>query len=151
MLCQEGQTYAQTKMKTRKNFTTEDLFTKFNFRPTGDTGASKSVNADTSASSAPNSDVVERFAKEPLSTPPSSPPTPLDRQRALVEQGALSKLVPVREDSIASLANADDDKQLPAVADLIKASRATKADNMVATGGEQPGPKQGLKLACTLV
>ncbi|KAK4627092.1 hypothetical protein CLAFUW4_04722 [Fulvia fulva] len=136
------------QMKVRKKFTTTDLFARFNFRPNGESNVPATTEGDATPSSAPTSDAAEAHHKEPVSTPPSSPPTPLDRQRALVEKGALSKLVPVRQDSIASVAEVDSDGELPDMAQLLSSSRAPPlnavgASNAAAT----PEPKKGLKLA----
>lgn len=133
------------QMRVKKKFTTEDLFAKFNFRRPAaifPAAPERQTEGDTTASSAPNSDGPEERNKEPLSTPPSSPPTPLDRQKALVEQGALSKLVPVRQDSIASLASTGEDEDLPDLADLLTSSQRQAA---VIRPAEQE--KKGLKLA----
>ena len=116
------------QMKVKKKFTTDDLFAKFNFRQSNVTAVAptEELAGDTTASSVPNSDGIEERSKEPASTPPSSPPTPLDRQKELVEQGALSKLVPVRQDSIASLAEVDDDEELLDISEIMKSSQAGK-------------------------
>ncbi|KAK4961997.1 hypothetical protein LTR10_002491 [Elasticomyces elasticus] len=141
------------QMKVKKNFTTFDLFARFNFRqPQGD-AVENAVTGDTTVSSDPAGDTP----KEPVSTPPSSPPTagptPLQKQEALVELGALSKMVPVREDSIASLAQMledGSDDEMPDIAEVMRASReATQA----AAVEPQPSPiykeqtRRGLKLA----
>lgn len=132
------------QMRVKKKFTTNDLFARFNFRRTG---AAEEVNpeptaGDSTASSAPNSDGPEERSKEPVSTPPSSPPTPLDRQKALVEQGALSKLQPVRQDSISAFAEMDDDDELPDISEIMRSSQTPK-------GLTQPvhPAKKGLRLA----
>ncbi|KAK4556698.1 hypothetical protein LTR86_006269 [Recurvomyces mirabilis] len=114
------------QMKVKRKFTTSDLLTRFNMGP-GPNLPEQTTAGDSTASSAPNSDGSE--PKEPASTPPSSPPTarptPLDKQKALVDQGALSKLVPVREDSIASLASiVQEDEDLPEIADVLRSSQA---------------------------
>jgi mediator of replication checkpoint protein 1 len=137
------------QMRVKKKFTTNDLLAKFNFRrdtTEQETSLQTTTDGDTTASSAPNSDGPEAGSKHPVSTPPSSPPTPLDQQKTLVEQGALSKLVPVREDSLASLAEIDDDEELPYIAEVVKSSQLPKA---VADGRvERLQPeKKGLKLA----
>lgn len=118
------------QMKVKKKFTTNDLFARFNMRgpqAAGDTfNEEHRPGADSTASSAPNSDGIEERPANLVSTPPSSPPppTPFDKQKALVEQGALSKLVPVREDSLNSIAQmVSDDEELPDVADIGKASQ----------------------------
>lgn len=133
------------QMKVRRKFTTSDLFARFNYHPHGESNGPIIPDAENTASSVPNSDAAESVQKEPISTPPSSPPTPLDRQRALVEQGALSKLVPVREDSLASLVELDDDEELRDMAQILSSSRAAPAKD-----GQTPseeGQRKGLKLA----
>lgn len=134
------------QMKTKKKFTTNDLFARFNYRPVGQASApQQQADGDTTASSAPNSDMIEAVAREPVSTPPSSPPTPLDRQRALVEQGALSKLVPVREDSLSKIIDDDEGEELPEMSDMIHSSRAADfADTPAKAASEK---KKGLRLA----
>lgn len=135
------------QMKTKKKFTTNDLFAKFNYRPAGQVSAPlPPVDGDTTASSAPNSDMADAVVREPVSTPPSSPPTPLDRQRALVEQGALSKLVPVREDSLTNIVDVDDDEdELMDVRQMLSSSRAADmADTPAKAASEK---KKGLRLA----
>ncbi|PPJ53955.1 hypothetical protein CBER1_05818 [Cercospora berteroae] len=137
------------QMKTKKKFTTNDLFAKFNFRQPTEAQANQA--GDSSASSAPNSDAVDAPSREPPSTPPSSPPTPLDRQRALVEQGALSKLKPVREDSLNSLADLDDDEDLHDIGTVMSSARNSKPVELEAAVVQTPSlgtePKRGLKLA----
>ncbi|SMQ45253.1 unnamed protein product [Zymoseptoria tritici ST99CH_3D7] len=138
------------QMKTKKKFTTNDLFAKFNYHPNGSPPRNMAPPPQPiTSSSAPNSDGNEDVGHVPASTPPSSPPTPLDRQRALVEQGALSKLVPIREDSLTSLQENDDndDGNIPDMADIIRASGAGKLarDSSAATPAVEP--KKGLKLA----
>ena len=143
------------QMKVKKKFTTNDLFARFNMR--GPTAATESTNeeqpqaADSTASSAPNSDGIEERPQNPVSTPPSSPPTPFDKQKALVEQGALSKFVPVREDSIAGLAQADDDdEELPEVEDMFKISQQQKEAEAKAAekvAERAPAEMKGLKIA----
>ncbi|KAF7191170.1 Mediator of replication checkpoint protein 1 [Pseudocercospora fuligena] len=141
------------QMKTRKKFTTNDLFAKFNYRPVGQVPPAQN-DADTSASSAPNSDAP---AREPFSTPPSSPPTPLDRptpfqrQQALVEKGALSKMVPIREDSLSSVTEMPNEDELPDITDIFNSAREVKTAEVqpIVT---MPSPskiasKKGLKLA----
>ncbi|EME46274.1 hypothetical protein DOTSEDRAFT_86867 [Dothistroma septosporum NZE10] len=136
------------QMKVRKKFTTADFFARFNFRPNSESNARPSNGEDTNTSSAPNSDATEAQQKEPVSTPPSSPPTPLDQQRALVEKGALSKLVPVRQDSIASVAEVDSDEELSDMAQLLSSSRAPALHSAVTTiTATTPVPKKGLRLA----
>ncbi|TKA65904.1 hypothetical protein B0A55_10874 [Friedmanniomyces simplex] len=144
-------------MKVKKKFTTTALFARFNFQQPGAESVAETGSGDTTASSDPTSDIAELGAKEPISTPPSSPPTagptPLQKQEALVEQGALSKLVPVREGSIASLAQvledgSDDD--LPDIADVLRSSRMAKLPAVIE---QQPSPthnehtRRGFKLA----
>ncbi|KAK5685520.1 hypothetical protein LTS10_003599 [Elasticomyces elasticus] len=141
------------QMKVKKKFTTSDLFARFNFRqPHGD-AVENAIAGDSTASSDPASGTP----KEPVSTPPSSPPTagptPLQKQEALVELGALSKMVPVREDSIASLAQMledGSDDEMPDIAEVMRASREAK---QAAVAEPQPSPirneqaRRGLKLA----
>lgn len=135
------------QMKTKKKFTTNDLFARFNYRPAGQASAPPPpADGDTTASSAPNSDAVDAVTKEPVSTPPSSPPTPLDRQRALVEQGALSKLVPVREDSLTSIIDDEDEgEELLSMHDMISSSRALELAETPAKAASEK--KKGLRLA----
>jgi mediator of replication checkpoint protein 1 len=135
------------QMKTKKKFTTNDLFAKFNYHPNGSPPSMAPPPPRSASSSAPNSDAIEDTAHEPASTPPSSPPTPLDRQKALVEQGALSKLVPVREDSLASLQELNDDEELPEMADIIRASGERKLAARQTIASPASEPKKGLKLA----
>ena len=136
------------QMKVKKKFTTSDLFAKFNFRQPAavDVPANQSTGGDTTASSAPNSDGIEERTKNPHSTPPSSPPSPLDRQQELVDKGALSKLVPVRQDSIASLAEFDEDEDLPDMVEVMKGTQKEKSISHPAVAGPQQD-KKGLKLA----
>lgn len=137
------------QMKTKKTFSKNDLFASFNFRQ--NVGAAAQQARDSSGSSAPNSDAIEGPGREPPSTPPSSPPTPLDRQRALVELGALSKMKPVREDSLQSLAEIEDDEELPDLSSIMNSSRRAKAaelESALAQVASSPGvPKRGLRLA----
>lgn len=138
------------QMKVKKKFSTSDLFARFNYRPAGEAVISANVEGDTTASSAPNSDAVEGVFREPASTPPSSPPTPLDRQAALVDKGALSKLIPVREDSLASLGDLNDDEAFQSHSDLLGTSRKaeTSTDNLAEGPAREVQPqKKGLKLA----
>ena len=136
------------QMKVKKKFTTSDLFAKFNFRQPAatDVAANQPTEGDTTASSVPNSDGIEERAKDFHSTPPSSPPSPLDVQRALVDKGALSKLTPVRQDSIASLAEIDDDEELPDIAEAIKGTQKAKAF-VNGAFAEPQQDKKGFKLA----
>lgn len=137
------------QMKTKKTFSKNDLFASFNFRQ--NVGAAAQQARDSSGSSAPNSDAIEGPGREPPSTPPSSPPTPLDRQRALVELGALSKMKPVREDSLQSLAEIEDDEELPDLSSIMNSSRRAKAaelESALAQVASSPGvPERGLRLA----
>ena len=136
------------QMKVKKKFTTEDLFAKFNFRQPAaakDVSITQPIDEDTTASSAPGSDGAEERAKPLHSTPPSSPPTPLDRQKALVEHGALSKLFPVRQDSIASLADVNEDEDLPDLEEVLRRSQAQKTAQPSIT--QSAVDKKGLKLA----
>ncbi|KAK3678828.1 hypothetical protein LTR78_001281 [Recurvomyces mirabilis] len=141
------------QMKVKRKFTTSDLLTRFNMGP-GQTVPEQATAGDSTASSALNSDGSE--PKEPASTPPSSPPiarpTPLDKQKALVDRGALSKLVPVREDSIASLASmVQEDEDLPEIADVLRSSqtlikRSPLTERLQSVAAEKLG-RRGLKLA----
>ncbi|WPH01463.1 Hypothetical protein R9X50_00430900 [Acrodontium crateriforme] len=109
------------QMKTKKKFTTHDLFAKFNYRRQEHEKPLEIAQEGTS-SSVPNSDGAEPMGKEPVSTPPSSPPTPLDRQRAIADYGALSKLMPVRQDSIANLTH-EAEEELPSVEEVFRSSQ----------------------------
>jgi mediator of replication checkpoint protein 1 len=89
------------QIKVKKKFSTTDLFARFNFRQQPNQNEKNS-------SSMPSSDGVEASPsaarpKEPFSTPPSSPPTPLDKQRLLVERGALTKMTSIPEDTLAKM------------------------------------------------
>ena len=114
------------QMKTKKRFTTSDLFARFNFRQGQAADTTPATGDSSTASSAQNSDAVEPAVREPVSTPPSSPPTqgptPLDLQKAMVEHGALAKLKPVREDSLTSMPDADSDEELPDIAELMSST-----------------------------
>lgn len=143
------------QMKVKKKFTTSDLLARFSTRTPQ---RSQPADARDGSSSAPNSDGVDMTPRKPVSTPPSSPPTagptPLDKQKAMVELGALSKLVPVREDSIASLAQmADSDDELPDMADILSSARDAKghgldtATEAPAPAAQPPQQRKGLKLA----
>ncbi|KAF2774039.1 hypothetical protein EJ03DRAFT_333150 [Teratosphaeria nubilosa] len=118
------------QMKVKKKFTTTDLMARFNVRrPQPAERDARSPGTPQRSSSAPNSDGFDSHPRDPVSTPPSSPPTvgptPLQKQAAIVDQGALSKLIPVREDSITSLAQmADSDEELPDIAEVLSSSRA---------------------------
>ena len=109
------------QMKVKKKFSTTDLFARFNFRQPQQPQSQVEKNS----SSMPSSDGIEPSPrrKELMSTPPSSPPTPLDKQRLLVERGALAKMVPVREDTLASIATEDGDEDLPEVEEVMKSSQ----------------------------
>lgn len=133
------------QMKVRRKFTTSDLFARFHYHPKGEPTGPSAADGDNTASSVPNSDAAESVQKELPSTPPSSPPTPLDRQRALVEMGALSKLELVRQDSLASLGALDDDEELPDMAQILSSSRP--APPKEAEPVPEEGQKKGLKLA----
>ncbi|KAK5164876.1 uncharacterized protein LTR77_009540 [Saxophila tyrrhenica] len=137
------------QMRVKKKFTTSDLFAKFNFRKTGtNEGLAKqpAAAAQTTSSSAPSSDGPEERSKEPVSTPPTSPPTPLDRQKALVERGALSKLQPVRQDSLTALTEVDDDEELPDLAEIMRSSQMPNA-TLEPVRVEYQNETKGLKLA----
>ncbi|KAK5114586.1 hypothetical protein LTR85_010163 [Meristemomyces frigidus] len=141
------------QMKVKKKFTTSDLLARFSTRrPQSDEPAA--APAPDGSSSAPNSDGADVAPREPVSTPPSSPPTagptPLDKQKAMVEQGALSKLMPVREDSIASLAQMlDSDEELPDIADVLSSAREARAAvaEPPTPAAQQAQERRGLKLA----
>lgn len=129
------------QMKTKKKFSTNDLFAKFNFRQP----QAAPLNEPTS-SSAPNSDGAEAsfdsVPKEPVSTPPSSPPTPFDKQKMLVERGALAKMKPVRQDTIESITA--DDEDLPDIDEMLRSSQRQKQQAVV-----EPSPvkEKGAKIA----
>ena len=130
------------QMKVKKKFTTSDLMAKLKMRPIG-------VNSNrfaSSACSAPNSDGAEDVGREAISTPPSSPPTPFDRQKALVEHGALSKIVPVRQDSIASLAEQESPSVMPNVVGVSN-PRQRSSTNLMQELKMASKPKKGSKLA----
>lgn len=136
------------QMKVKKRFTTSDLFAKFNFRQPAvtQTPENQTTDGDTTASSVPNSDGIEKRAKDPHSTPPSSPSSPLDMQKELVEKGALSKLMPMRQDSIASLAELDEDEDLPEIIEVMKATQKTRSTDVLSP--TEPGQeKKDHKLA----
>lgn len=130
------------QMKTKKKFSTNDLFAKFNFRQ-----PQAAPNAEPSSSSAPNSDAADAsfdsIPKEPVSTPPSSPPTPFDKQKMLVERGALAKMKPVRQDTIESIAADDDD--LPHIDEMLKSSQRQKQQATVVE--PSPAEEKGAKIA----
>ena len=136
------------QMKVKKKFTTNDLFAKFNFRQPAvpKPSVDQPTEGETTASSAPNSDGIEERLKDPHSTPPSSPPSPLDLQKDLVEKGALSKLMLARQDSLASLAEIDDDEELPDITEMMRSSQRQKKSETPAPAQVQP-PKPGLKVA----
>jgi len=92
------------QIKVKKKFSTTDLFARFNFRQPNQ----QSNQNEKNSSSMPSSDGIEASPsaarpKEPFSTPPSSPPTPLDKQRLLVERGALTKMTSIPEDTLAKM------------------------------------------------
>ncbi|KAI7508738.1 hypothetical protein KC347_g5859 [Hortaea werneckii] len=133
------------QMKVKKKFNAADLMARF-ARPQQNETVSQAQEAagqpedqaiqvddqePSGSSSVPNSDGAEMPAgKEPVSTPPSSPPTagptPLDKQKAIVERGALSKLMPAREDSLNSLAEMGSDDELPDLGDVLTQARNDK-------------------------
>ena len=140
------------QMKVKKKFTTNDLFAKFNFRQANaanETSNNHTAEGDTTASSAPNSDGIEEHGNVPKSTPPSTPPTPLDKQRELVEKGALSKMVPVRQDSIASLVEFDEDEELPDMEEVMRRSQMPKTMDLPAAAQfrQNLDGRKGLKVA----
>ncbi|GAB7333957.1 hypothetical protein MBLNU13_g06064t1 [Cladosporium sp. NU13] len=109
------------QIKVKKKFSTTDLFARFNFRQPQQPQSQSEKNS----SSMPSSDGIEPSPrrKELMSTPPSSPPTPLDKQRLLVERGALAKMMPVREDTLASIATEEGDEDLPEAEEIMKSSQ----------------------------
>ncbi|KAF2726235.1 hypothetical protein K431DRAFT_4621 [Polychaeton citri CBS 116435] len=117
------------RMEVKKKFTTHDLFAKFNYKQTNIDGLP--TTAEVVASSAQNSDGTQLHSDGSISTsvrrshihstPPSSPPSPLEREREKVEQGALSKLMPIREDTIGSLIEEQSDEELPHFQDALEA------------------------------
>jgi len=112
------------QIKVKKKFSTTDLFARFNLRQP----QQQQEQTEKNSSSMPSSDGIEPSPrrKELMSTPPSSPPTPLDKQRLLVERGALAKMKPVREDTLASIATEDGDEDLPEVEEMMKSSQHQK-------------------------
>jgi mediator of replication checkpoint protein 1 len=129
------------QIKVKKKFSTNDLFARFNFRQPQQQPNQNEKNS----SSMPSSDGIEPSPRrmEPLSTPPSSPPTPLDKQRLLVERGALAKMKPVREDTLASIATEEGDEDLPEMEDIIKPSQLVEHTN----GSTQAPAEKGLQIA----
>jgi mediator of replication checkpoint protein 1 len=111
------------QIKVKKKFSTTDLFARFNFRQPQQQQQQNQI--EKNSSSMPSSDGIEPSPrrKELMSTPPSSPPTPLDKQRLLVERGALAKMVPVREDTLASIATEDGDEELPETEEILRSSQ----------------------------
>ncbi|KAM0708873.1 hypothetical protein Q7P35_002909 [Cladosporium inversicolor] len=130
------------QIKVKKKFSTTDLFARFNFRQP----QQPENHVEKNSSSMPSSDGIEPSPrrKELMSTPPSSPPTPLDKQRLLVERGALAKMVPVREDTLASIATEDGDEDLPDVEEFMKSSQQ-QIDPVVESA--QAPAEQGSKIA----
>ena len=130
------------QIKVKKKFSTTDLFARFNFRQP----QQQQSQVEKNSSSMPSSDGIEPSPrrKELMSTPPSSPPTPLDKQRLLVERGALAKMVPVREDTLASIATEDGDDDLPEVEEIMKSSQ--HQNEPVAEAAQAPAEK-GSKIA----
>jgi mediator of replication checkpoint protein 1 len=129
------------QIKVKKKFSTNDLFARFNFRQPQQQPNQNEKNS----SSMPSSDGIEPSPRrmEPLSTPPSSPPTPLDKQRLLVERGALAKMKPVRQDTLASIATEEGDEDLPEMEDPVKSSQHVEhIDESTQTPAEK-----GLKIA----
>jgi mediator of replication checkpoint protein 1 len=106
------------QIKVKKKFSTTDLFARFNFRQPHEQQNQNEKNS----SSMPSSDGIEAppsasRPKEPFSTPPSSPPTPLDKQRLLVERGALTKMTSMPEDTLAKMNLLQEDTLTSFVAD----------------------------------
>jgi mediator of replication checkpoint protein 1 len=126
------------QIKVKKKFSTTDLFARFNFRQPHQQPSQNEKNS----SSMPSSDGVEASpsaarSKEPFSTPPSSPPTPLDKQRLLVERGALTKMTSIpedtlakmkllREDTLTSFVADDEEEELPEMEGIIMPSLRQK-------------------------
>lgn len=147
------------QMKVKKKFTTSDLLSRFNKTKVDDMQLKKTdyVGGFTAGpSSTPNSDAVDSTGAEPTTTPPSSPPTagptPLQKQEAFVEQGALSKLVPVREDSIASIARTVDlGENKTEIASALRTSRAVAPSESktakVTSGAEESCSGKCFKIA----
>jgi mediator of replication checkpoint protein 1 len=131
------------QMKVKKKFTMTDLLARFDNGAVSVASLPAAPVDDSSASSAPNSDASEpQSVRRRRHTPPSSPPTPLDRQRALVERGALSKLMPARQDSLASLAQNDDSgDELLDMAELLSSSRRPKSPRAATEEASKPGLK----------
>lgn len=134
------------QMKVKKKFSTSDLFARFNFRQP----QPQTAQNDKGSSSMPSSDAIEAspgtgHPKEPLSTPPSSPPTPLDKQRMLVERGALAKMIPVREDTLTSIAAGEEQDELSEVDDILNSSQRQK--DAVSVAQPEAAPGKGSKVA----
>ncbi|KAF2482647.1 hypothetical protein BDY17DRAFT_163585 [Neohortaea acidophila] len=133
------------QMKVKKKFTTTDLFAKFNFRQSPALPPTVIAEKEAGTSSAPSSDDIEE--REPASTPPSSPPTPLDRQKSLVDHGALNKLVPTQQHTVAAFLETDaDDEDLPDIAEVLKSSQIPTA-RRTSPAKEAVQENRGLKLA----
>jgi mediator of replication checkpoint protein 1 len=130
------------QIKVKKKFSTTDLFARFNFRQP----QPQPNQTEKNSSSMPSSDGIEPSPrrKELLSTPPSSPPTPLDKQRLLVERGALAKMVPVREDTLASIATEEGDEDLREMEDIVKSSQYPAGH---LNDSAQAPAEKGLKIA----
>ena len=135
------------QIKVKKKFTTSDLFAKFNFRPASERTGEAPVIGSSSSSSAPNSDGPDRIGQEFVTTPPSTPPTPLDRQKALVDKGALSQLVAVRQDSITHLLFTEKDEDLPDIADVFSSTQKQPYPIGQSNDVEPQEPRKGLRLA----
>jgi mediator of replication checkpoint protein 1 len=129
------------QMKVKKKFTMNDLLARFDNAPAAHPSTLTVPLEDTSASSALNSDASEpQSVRSRRDTPPSSPPTPLDRQRALVERGALSKLMPARQDSLASLVqDGEGGDELLDTTELLSSARKAKSPCAVAKEAAKPG------------
>lgn len=135
------------QIKVKKKFSTTDLFARFNFRQPHQQQNQNEKNS----SSMPSSDGVEASPsaarpKEPFSTPPSSPPTPLDKQRLLVERGALTKMTSVpedtlakmkllREDTLTSFVADEEQEELPQTESIIASSMRQKRDGQSSAQG----------------
>jgi len=145
------------QIKVKKKFSTTDLFARFNFRQPHQ----QPNQSEKNSSSMPSSDGIEPSPgaarpKEPFSTPPSSPPTPLDKQRLLVERGALTKMTSmpedtlakmklVREDTLTSFGADGEEEELPGMEGIIMSSMRQKEDRKSAA--QIPTQEQDSKIA----
>jgi mediator of replication checkpoint protein 1 len=145
------------QIKVKKKFSTTDLFARFNFRQPHQQQNQNERNS----SSMPSSDGIEAppsasRPKEPFSTPPSSPPTPLDKQRLLVERGALTKMTSMpedtlakmnllREDTLTSFVADGEDEELPEMEGIIMSSLRQKES--AKSAAQVPTQEQDSKIA----